>query len=86
MGYALGGFPPKTSNGCNNPLDKWRCDMEQQEFLGQLRLVLDSLQMESIYDYIDNHGNIKSVTCSKWNTKVRFDDDYMVIFNRWDFY
>lgn len=60
--------------------------MEQQEFLGQLRMVLDSLQMESIYDYIDNHGNIKNVVCSKWNTKVRFDDDYMVIFNRWDFY
>ena len=60
--------------------------MEQQEFLGQLRMVLDSQQMQSIYDYIDRHGNIKSVTLSKWNTKVRFDDDYMIIFNRWDFY
>ena len=49
-------------------------------------MVLDSLQMESIYDYIDNHGDIKSVVCSKWNTKVRFADDYMIIFNRWDFY
>ena len=60
--------------------------MEQQEFLGKLRMVLDSLQMESIYDYIDNHGDIKSVVYSKWNTKVRFADDYMIIFNRWDFY
>ena len=60
--------------------------MEQQEFLGQLRMVLDSLQMQSIYDYIDRHGNIKSVTLSKWNTKVQFADDYRIIFDRWDFY
>lgn len=60
--------------------------MEQQEILGQLRQILDSLQMQSIYDYIGKHGEIKSVTCTKWNTKVRFADDYMVIFDRWDFY
>ena len=60
--------------------------MEQQELLGQLRMVLSSLQMQSVYEYTTAHGNIKSVTCTKWNTKVRFEDDFLIIFDRWDFY
>ena len=44
--------------------------MEQQELLGQLRMVLSSLQMQSVYEYTTAHGNIKSVTCTKWNTKI----------------
>lgn len=60
--------------------------MEQQEFLGQLQLTLDSLQMQDVYDAVEAHGEIVKVSFTKWTTKVWYKDGYGRCFSRWDFY
>lgn len=60
--------------------------MEQQDFLGQLQTVLDSLQMADIYTAMETHGEIDKVSFSKWSTKVWFKDGHGKVFSRWDFY
>lgn len=60
--------------------------MEHEQFLGQLRLALDSLQMQDVYEAVEAHGEIVKVSFTKWTTKVWHKDGYGRCFSRWDFY